>query len=126
MIARHEGRTAHDTAADDCAEGFLGELDEILWVLQDIQRAEDNHFRQATRKTDHIVELRRLLYRLHRVLTGWEEAAATEGGARTDPAAGPAPGPETEPDAGPEAWPEAGPETGGEAGGRPTGGSGTG
>ena len=110
MIARHEGRTAHDTAADDCAEGFLGELDEILWVLQDLQRAEDHHFRQATRKTDHIVDLRRLLYRLHRVLTGWEEAAATGTGGWNGPAAGPA----------------AGPETGGETGGQAAGDAGTG
>jgi hypothetical protein len=79
--ARHEGRTAHDTSADDCAEGFLGELDEVLWVLQDVGQAQENHFRQAARQTDHIQELRRLLYRLHLVLTGWEECAATETGA---------------------------------------------
>jgi predicted Zn-dependent protease len=80
MTARHEGRTARDTTADDCAEGFLGELDEILWVLQDVQQAADVHFRQASRKDDHIQELRRQLYRLHLVLTGWEECAATETG----------------------------------------------
>jgi hypothetical protein len=78
VIARRENRTARDTVADDCAEGFLSELDEILWVLQDITQAEQNQFRLATRKTDHIEDLRRLLYRLHRVLTGWEECAATE------------------------------------------------
>jgi hypothetical protein len=78
MIARREARTARDTLADDCADGFLGELDEMLWVLQDLQQAEENHFRHATRKADHIEDLRRLLYRLHTVLTGWEESAAAE------------------------------------------------
>jgi hypothetical protein len=78
MIARREAHPGHDTIADDCAEGFLGELDEILWVLGDIQQATENQFQHATRKADHIQDLRRLLYRLHLVLTGWEEFAAAE------------------------------------------------
>jgi hypothetical protein len=75
FFEERQARTAHDTVADDCAEGFLGELDEILWLLQEIQQAEENAFEHATRKADHIEDLRRLLYRLHVVLTAWEVAA---------------------------------------------------
>jgi hypothetical protein len=77
FIEEQQARTAHDTVADDCAEGFLGELEEVLWLLQEIQQAEENAFEHAVRKADHIEDLRRLLYRLHLVLTAWEEVAAT-------------------------------------------------
>jgi hypothetical protein len=71
--------TADDTVADDCAMGFLGELTEALWILDEIQEADENAFRHATRKTDHIGEFRRVIYRLHEVLADWEqEAAAVE------------------------------------------------
>lgn len=65
-------RTAADTSADDCAEGFLGELDEVLWLLRECERTDANTFRHAVRKSDHVTELRRLLHRLHTVLVCWE------------------------------------------------------
>lgn len=69
-------RTLGDTVADDVAEGFLGELDEALWIFAEVQAAEENTFAHATRKADHIEGFRRLLYRLHLVLVDWEEEAA--------------------------------------------------
>jgi hypothetical protein len=50
----------------------------------------------------HIRDLRRLLYRLHLVLTSWEEAAITEGGVEGGPETGPAAGPEGGPESGAE------------------------
>jgi hypothetical protein len=69
-------RTLDDTVADDAAEGFLGELDEALWIFEEVQVAEENAFAHANRKADHIEDFRRLLYRLHLVLVDWEETAA--------------------------------------------------
>lgn len=72
-------RTEHDTLADDCAEGFLAELDEALWMREEVQRAAEHAFRHAARKADHIETFRRVLYRLHLVLTDWEESALGNG-----------------------------------------------
>lgn len=68
-------RTLHDTVADDAAEGFLGELDEALWIFEEVQAAAENSFAHANRQADHIEAFRRLLYRLHLVLIDWEETA---------------------------------------------------
>ncbi|MCW2941407.1 MAG: hypothetical protein JWN00_4392 [Actinomycetia bacterium] len=75
FIEERQVRTAHDTVADDCAEGFLGELDEALWLLDEIEEADENAFAHAARKADHVAEFRRVLYRLHLVLTDWEQSA---------------------------------------------------
>jgi hypothetical protein len=77
FLAEMRARTAADTVADDCAMGFLGELDEALWVLEEMYEAAENAFAQATRKTDHITDLRRVLYRLHVVLADWEQEVTT-------------------------------------------------
>lgn len=77
FLAEMRARTADDTVADDCAMGFLGELDEALWILAETREAGENAFAHATRKTDHIEEFRRVLYRLHVVLAEWEQEAAT-------------------------------------------------
>lgn len=68
-------RTEHDMIADDCAEGFLTELEEVLWVMQEMQRADEHAFRHSVRKADHIEAFRRVLHRLHLVLTDWEDSA---------------------------------------------------
>jgi hypothetical protein len=75
-MASHAARVADDTVADDAAEAFLSELDEALWVLERVQRAEETAFEHAARKADHIEDFRRLLYRLHLVLSEWEGHAA--------------------------------------------------
>lgn len=75
FTAEMGARELHDTVADDSAEGFLGELDEALWVFTEVQETEETSFAHAARKADHIEDLRRLLYRLHLVLVDWEETA---------------------------------------------------
>ena len=77
FLAEMRDRTADDTMADDCAMGFLGELDEALWILTETQEAGENAFAHATRKIDHIEEFRRILYRLHVVLADWEQEVAS-------------------------------------------------
>ncbi|MFG2007341.1 hypothetical protein ACGFNU_50150 [Spirillospora sp. NPDC048911] len=72
MIARRAADTADDTPADDCALDLLCDLDESLWIYDDARRANPNAFRNAIRQSDHADELRRVLYRLHRVLVEWE------------------------------------------------------
>jgi hypothetical protein len=72
----HAG-TADDTVADDCAVGFLDELDETLWLLGEVPVAAASSFAHAARKADHIEEFRRLIYRLHVLLACWEQEAAT-------------------------------------------------
>jgi hypothetical protein len=76
FTAEMGARELHDTIADDAVEGFLGELDEALWIFAEVQEAEEHSFAHAARKADHIEDLRRLLYRLHLVLVDWEEVAA--------------------------------------------------
>ena len=76
FTAEMASRALADTVADDAAEGFLSELDEALWIFEEVQAAEENCFVHATRKADHIEDFRRLLYRLHLVLVDWEEVAA--------------------------------------------------
>lgn len=75
LMAERQTRTAKDTVADDCAEGFLADLDEALWMLDEVHKAEELAFVHATRKSDHIEDFRRILYRLHLVLADWEETA---------------------------------------------------
>lgn len=75
LLEERRARTLHDTVADDCAEGFLAELDKALWMLDEVHQAEELAFAHATRKADHIEDFRRILYRLHLVLADWEESA---------------------------------------------------
>lgn len=75
LMAERQARIADDTVADDCAEGFLAELDEALWMLDEVHQTEELAFIHATRKADHIEDFRRILYRLHLVLSDWEETA---------------------------------------------------
>ncbi|KAB2344045.1 hypothetical protein [Actinomadura rudentiformis] len=78
MIARRDpqaGRDSladRDSPADDCALDLLCDLDESLWIYDDARRADPNAFRNATRQSDHVDELRRVLYRLHHTLVEWE------------------------------------------------------
>lgn len=64
-----------DTPADDCAMDLLGDLDESLWIYDDVRRADGHAFRHARRQDDHAEEMRRILYRLHRILVDWEAEA---------------------------------------------------
>jgi hypothetical protein len=68
---------AGDTPADAAAKGFLADLNEALWLLDEVQQAPKSTFEYATRKADHIKEFQRVLYRLHVVLAGWEEIHRT-------------------------------------------------
>jgi hypothetical protein len=76
FTAERQARALDDTVADDAVEGFLSELDEALWIFEEVQAAEEHTFVHATRKADHIEVFRRILYRLHMVLVDWEEVAA--------------------------------------------------
>jgi hypothetical protein len=76
FTAGMRARTLDDTVADDAAEGFLSELDEALWIFEEIQQAEENTFAHAARQAEHIEAFRRILYRLHLALVDWEEVAA--------------------------------------------------
>lgn len=76
FAAEMRARTLDDTMADDAAEGFLSELDEALWIFEEVQQAEENTFVHATRRAEHIEDFRRILYRLHLVLVDWEEVTA--------------------------------------------------
>ena len=71
--AERREHTAQDTMADDCAEAFLGDLDETLWLVEEMYEVEEQAFAYATRQAEHIEDLRRLLYRLHLILVEWEE-----------------------------------------------------
>jgi hypothetical protein len=77
FLAEMRARMADDTVADDCAMGFLGELDEALWVLEEMHEAAENAFAHVARPADHIADLRRVLYRLHVVLADWEQEVTT-------------------------------------------------
>lgn len=77
FLAEMRARTAADTVADDCATGFLGELDEALWLLEETHEGAENAFAHAARPADHIADLRRVLYRLHVVLADWEQEVGT-------------------------------------------------
>jgi hypothetical protein len=75
LMAERQARTARDTVADDCAEGFLAELEEALWLLEQNRQAEEFAFAHAMRKSDHVEDFRQILYRLHLILSDWEETA---------------------------------------------------
>ncbi|MFI0451339.1 hypothetical protein [Actinomadura sp. 6N118] len=78
MIARRDPEAGQDSPADDCALDLLCDLDESLWIYEDARRADPNAFRNAIRQSDHVNELRRVLYRLHHTLVEWEaETLAT-------------------------------------------------
>ncbi|MBO2447013.1 hypothetical protein J4573_07925 [Actinomadura barringtoniae] len=69
------GSGSGDTLADDCAMELLGDLDESLWIYDDVRRVDGHAFRHARRQDDHAEEMRRILYRLHRILVDWEAEA---------------------------------------------------
>jgi len=54
---------------------LLGDLDESLWIYDDVRRNDGHAFRHARRQDDHAEEMRRILYRLHRILVDWEAEA---------------------------------------------------
>ncbi|ACY96579.1 MULTISPECIES: hypothetical protein [Thermomonospora] len=72
--ARRSPHDERDTPADDCATAFLSAVDEALWVLLDAQRAPACAFAGAARRHEHIRQLRRLLDRLHELLSQWQKA----------------------------------------------------
>jgi len=78
LLAERLEHTARDTLADESAEDFLDALDQALWLLEQSQDQTAAHsFTHAARPTEHIEDLRRLLYRLHLVLTSWESTPTT-------------------------------------------------
>lgn len=64
-------REAHDNAADACAMRFTESLEEAVLALE----VQEHRFALATRKADHVEELRRVLGILLDILADWEMAA---------------------------------------------------
>ena len=60
-----------DTPDDEAAEAFLDVLHEAVRAGEQWCEA----LGDAARKNDHLVEFRALVFRLHRLLTGWEREA---------------------------------------------------
>lgn len=76
-IGRHM-LSGDETVADDLAMNLLDDLDEVLWVYRETERLDGHDFGSAVRRRDHVAELRRLLYRLHRLLVEWEECESAD------------------------------------------------
>lgn len=74
VAARGHPPDDRETVADDCVVAFLSSLEESLWILADAQRAPANAFGNAARGHDHVRDLRRMLHRLHKLLSQWEDA----------------------------------------------------
>jgi hypothetical protein len=71
LVAREWARRRDDSDADVCATRFVDRLEDALSAYE----ATDPGFERATRKADHIDELRRVLGVLLDVLADWEALA---------------------------------------------------
>jgi tRNA nucleotidyltransferase/poly(A) polymerase len=75
VIDEQRTRQAHDTAADAHAMRFTERLEEAISGLD----TGEHGFERASRKADHVEELRRLLAILLDVLADWEMIAGRSG-----------------------------------------------
>jgi hypothetical protein len=75
FVGEQRARRAADTAADACAIRLTHDLEDAILALE----TDPSGFEQATHKTDHVEELRRLLGILLDVLADWEMLADRDG-----------------------------------------------
>lgn len=71
FVDEQRAREAHDNKADACAMRFAESLEEAVLALE----VEEHRFALATRKADHVEELRRVLGILLDILADWEMVA---------------------------------------------------
>jgi hypothetical protein len=71
FVDEQRAREADDNQADACAMRFAAGLEQAVLALE----IEEHHFALATRKADHVEELRRVLSILLDILADWELAA---------------------------------------------------
>lgn len=71
FVDAQRAREAHDNEADAFAMKFAESLEEAVLALE----IEEHRFPLATRKADHVEELRRVLGILLDILADWEMAA---------------------------------------------------
>lgn len=71
FVGEQRARRAADTEADACAVRLTHDLEDAILALE----TDPSGFEHATRKADHVEELRRLLGILLDVLADWEMLA---------------------------------------------------
>jgi hypothetical protein len=71
FVDEQRAREANDNEADSCAMRFAAGLEAAVLALE----IEEHRFTLATRKADHVEELRRVLGILLDILADWEMAA---------------------------------------------------
>jgi hypothetical protein len=71
FVDEQRAREANDNEADACAMRFADTLEEAVLALE----VEEHRFALATRKADHVEELRRVMGILLDILADWEMAA---------------------------------------------------
>jgi hypothetical protein len=75
FVDEQRARQAHDTEADACAMRFSESLEDAVLALD----VSENAFERASRKADHVEELRRVLGILLDILADWELLAERAG-----------------------------------------------